>query len=51
MALRARTPAQAVSLLKNRFQAVEVPAVDCFPDWLPTLPLFPFQIEIVVEAE
>jgi hypothetical protein len=51
LALRARTPAQAVSLLKSRFHAVEVPAVDCFPDWLPALPLFPFQIEIVVEAE
>lgn len=51
LALRAQTPIQAVSTLQSRFQAVDVPSVALRPGWIQRLPLFPFQIEILAEAE
>jgi hypothetical protein len=51
LALRARSPAQAETILRDRFRAEDVAAVDLRPSWIPFLPLFPYQIEIVAEAE
>jgi hypothetical protein len=51
LALRAQTPAQAVSILRGRFRALDIPAISLNPAWIPLLPLFPYQIEIVAEAE
>jgi hypothetical protein len=50
LALRAQTPEQAVALLEDRFDAVEVSAVELQPGWIPILPLFPYQICIAAEA-
>ena len=50
LALRAQSPSQAVSTLKEQFGAAEVPAMDLRPGWIPLLPLFPHQIEILAEA-
>jgi hypothetical protein len=46
LALRARTPGQAASILRSRFGARSVAGVDLWPVWIPVLPLFPYQIEI-----
>jgi hypothetical protein len=51
MALRLQTPVRAASILLNRFHAVAVPTVDLRPDWIPWLPLFPYQIEILAAAD
>ena len=51
LALRAQTPAQAASILRRRFLARDVRAVELSPAWIPLLPLFPYQIEIFAEAE
>jgi hypothetical protein len=50
LAVRAQTPGQAVSILRDTFKAVDVPLVELRPGWIPLLPLFPFQIEIAAEA-
>ncbi|MBN1439902.1 MAG: hypothetical protein JW929_10875 [Anaerolineales bacterium] len=50
-ALQGRSPDQAASILRGRFGAMEVRGVEVYPDWLPCLPLFPFQIEILAEAD
>jgi len=51
LALRLQTPVRAASILVNRFHAVAVPAVELRPAWIPWLPLFPFQIEILAAAD
>jgi hypothetical protein len=44
LALRLQSPAGAVSILRGRFGALGIPEMERTPDWLPLLPLFPFQI-------
>jgi hypothetical protein len=51
LALRARTPAQAVKILQTQFGVQKVAAVELAPAWIPVLPLFPYQIQIVVVTE
>jgi hypothetical protein len=46
-ALRGRTSRQAADILRDRFQAREVLAVEQSPGCIPFLPLFAFQIEII----
>jgi hypothetical protein len=46
MALRMQSSAGAASILRDRFQAVDVTAIEINPAWLPLLPLFPYQIKI-----
>jgi hypothetical protein len=50
-ALRAQTPDQAASILLTRFHAVAVPTIELRPAWIPWLPLFPYQIEILAAAD
>jgi hypothetical protein len=50
LALRAQTPARAGEILRSRFQALEMVSCEPAPGWLPVLPLFPAQIEILAEA-
>jgi hypothetical protein len=51
LALRLQTPARAASILLNRFHAVAVPTMELRPAWIPWLPLFPYQIEILAAAD
>jgi hypothetical protein len=51
LALRARTPARAAEILRNRFGALEVPEISLSPSWIPLLPLFPYQISIEAAGE
>ena len=46
MALRLQPPAGAASILRNRFGAVSITAIERTPAWIPLLPLFPYQISI-----
>jgi hypothetical protein len=50
LSLRAQTPEQAAAVLREKFHALAVRAVERTPGWLPLLPLFPYQIEILAEA-
>ncbi len=50
LALRAQTRAQAALILRDRFGARDILGVDVYPAWVPLLPLFPYQIEIVAEV-
>jgi hypothetical protein len=51
LALRARSPTQAAAVLRTQFGAQKVAAVDLTPAWIPVLPLFPYQIQIVAVTE
>ncbi len=46
MALRFQSAAGAVSILRDRFRALDVTRIDLTPAWFPLLPLFPYQIEV-----
>jgi hypothetical protein len=50
-ALRGQTPDRAALILRERFHALAVPGIERTPGWFPLLPLFPYQIEILAEAE
>jgi hypothetical protein len=51
LALRVRTPEQAVAILTTRFGARSVAEMDTRPGWIPVFPLFPYQIGIIAAAE
>jgi hypothetical protein len=49
-ALRLLTPAAAQTLLQAKYHAVGAASVEIQPGWFPVLPLFPFRMELLLEA-